>query len=214
MKDYGGVDGFAIEFVAGAELELGQAIEHVELGDAQTGQAVDLGRAFEQRRIEPATTAAAPGGHAFFRTDGGHVPARCALLLPFQLGRERAATDTGAIGLGDAQHVMQEARAHASARSGVARHTVAGGHKRIGAVIDVEQRALRALEQQVHPLLMGFVQLARNVGNHGLELFGLDHGLVVHRVELDVRRFVDPWTVGGEGRGAVDPYLGAEVDSG
>ena len=64
-----------------------------------------------------------------------------------ELGRERAAADARRVGLGDAEHVVQVARAQPRARRGRARDAVRRGDERIGAVVDVEQRALRALEQ-------------------------------------------------------------------
>ena len=64
-----------------------------------------------------------------------------------QLGRERPLADAGRVGLGDAEHVADGARAEARAGRGLAGDGVGGGDERIGAVVDVEQRALRALEQ-------------------------------------------------------------------
>ncbi|MCY1204318.1 hypothetical protein D9M72_158440 [compost metagenome] len=179
------VGGFAVEFVAGAQLELLEAVEHVQLGDAQARQAVDLRRALEQRGVEPAATAAAAGGHALFGAHGAHVVAGGARRGPVELGGERTAAHAGAVGLGDAQHVVQHARAHARTGGGVAGHAVARGDVRVGAVVDVEQRALRAFEQQVGAGLVGVVQLARHVGHHGLEQHGVAHGLVEHGVVVD-----------------------------
>ena len=55
--------------------------------------------------------------------------------------------DPGRIGLADAEHVADRARAQAGAGRRLRRHGVGRGDVRIGAVVDVEQRALRALEQ-------------------------------------------------------------------
>ena len=64
-----------------------------------------------------------------------------------ELGRERARADARGVGLGEAQHVADRARPHAGAGRRLRRHRVGRGDERIGAVVDVEQRALRALEQ-------------------------------------------------------------------
>ena len=64
-----------------------------------------------------------------------------------ELGRERAAADAGRVRLGDAEHVAQRARAQAGAGGGRARDRVRRGHERVGAVVDVEHRSLRALEE-------------------------------------------------------------------
>jgi hypothetical protein len=45
-------------------------------------------------------------------------------------------------------------------------------------VVDVEQRALRAFEQQVFAALVGVVELTRHVADHRLDLLGQFHGLV------------------------------------
>src|SRR5471030_1645450 len=51
------VQGRAADPVADAELDSLHAVEHVELGDAQSRYAVDLNRALEHRGIEPAAAA-------------------------------------------------------------------------------------------------------------------------------------------------------------
>ena len=61
-------------------------------------QAIDLGRAFEQRRIEPATAARAPGGDAFSApTVLMWQPGVPSFPTPARSGM--APTHTGAIGL-------------------------------------------------------------------------------------------------------------------
>ena len=54
-------------------------------------------------------------------------------------------------------------------RWGRAGNTVGRGHERVGTVVDVEQRALRALELQVLAFAVRFVQCARHVGHQGRE---------------------------------------------
>ena len=64
-----------------------------------------------------------------------------------QFGRERPLPDPGRIGLADPEHIADRARPHAGAGRRLRRHGVGRGDVGIGAVVDVEQRALRALEQ-------------------------------------------------------------------
>ena len=71
---------------------------------------------------------------------------------------------------------MQQARTDAGAGCGVARDAVAG-HEQVGAVVDVEQRALRTLEQQVDAGLVRLVELARDIGHHRADRLGLLHRL-------------------------------------
>src|SRR5690606_40192584 len=55
------VDALAVEHVAGAQLQLFEPVEHVELGDAQPGDAVDDDRALERSEVQPAAAALAAG---------------------------------------------------------------------------------------------------------------------------------------------------------
>ena len=65
------------------------------------------------------------------------------------LRRQRALADARGVGLHHAHHAVHAVRRNARAGAGAARGGVGGGDERIGAVINVEERALRALEQDV-----------------------------------------------------------------
>src|SRR5690606_18767142 len=92
----------AAVLVGDADLQLLHAVEHVELGDAQAGDAVDGHGALEGDDVHPAAAARAAGGGAVL----GAAVADALADLVVQLGRERAAADAGGVGLGDAQHVV------------------------------------------------------------------------------------------------------------
>ncbi len=64
-----------------------------------------------------------------------------------ELGRKRTAADARRIGLGDAQDIADRAWPKAGAGRRIGGDRIGRGHEGVGAVIDVEQRALRALEQ-------------------------------------------------------------------
>ena len=66
-----------------------------------------------------------------------------------QLGRERPGADPGDVGLGDADDPVDVAGPDAGAGARAAGHRVRRGDERIGAVVEVEERGLRALEQHV-----------------------------------------------------------------
>jgi hypothetical protein len=83
---------------------------------------------------------------------------------------------------------VQHARAHAGAGRGVAGHAVAGGDEGVGAVVDVQQRALRAFEQQVGAVQVASFSSRETSAIMGLSSFGLAHGLVVDRLELNSHR--------------------------
>src|SRR5690606_20171873 len=137
---------------AGADAHGLQAVEDVQLGQAQPGQAVDLDSATQDHGVEPAAATGTAGGGtelvAFLRQVGAHFVE--------QLGRERAGTDAGGVGLGDAEDVVQEQRAETGAGGGAASSGVGAGDVRVGAVVDVQQRALGAVE---HDVLAGATQV-------------------------------------------------------
>ena len=57
------------------------------------------------------------------------------------LAGERPGADAGQVGLGDAEHAVDPGRADAEAGAGAAGDRVGAGDERIGAVVEVEQRA-------------------------------------------------------------------------
>ncbi len=79
-------------------------------------------------------------------------------ISSMQLGRERAGADARGVGLGDAEHVADRAGADAGAGRRLPRHGVGRGDVRIGAVVDVEHGALRALEQDAVAALARVVE--------------------------------------------------------
>jgi hypothetical protein len=95
-----------------------------------------------QHRIEPAAAALAARDRAEFMA---RVAEELADLV-LQLGRERAFADAGRVGLGDAEHIA-ERPGRCRNRRRLAGNRVRRGDEGIGAVVDVEQRALRAFEQ-------------------------------------------------------------------
>ena len=105
------------------------------------------------------------------------APNSCALLAaatsprsPVVLGRERPAADARRVGLGDAEHAVDPRGADAGSRADGAGDAVRGRDVGIGAVVDVEERALGALEQHVLALAQRAVEDAPGVVDVGLEL--------------------------------------------
>src|SRR5690606_28985260 len=125
----------ATVLVGDADLELFHAVEHVELGDAQAGDAVDGHGALERDDVHPAAAARAAGGGAVL----GAAVADALADLVVQLGRERAAAHAGSVGLRYTQHVVDVLRAHAGAGQRAAHSGVGAGDVRVGAVVDVQQ---------------------------------------------------------------------------
>ena len=110
-------------------------------------------------------------------------------LFPVKFGGEWAATHPGAIGFGDAQDVVQHAGANPRTGGCIAGHTVAGGHVRVGAVVDIEQRALCTFKKQVSTFKVGFIEFTRHVSHHGFEQLSVVHGLVKNSLKLNLAVF-------------------------
>src|SRR5581483_7151509 len=83
----------------------------------------------------------------------GHGPELAAevaeplLVRAVDLGRERARPDPGDVRLRDADHPVDPGRADADPRAGAAGDRRRRGDERVRAVVDVEQRRVRALEE-------------------------------------------------------------------
>ena len=97
----------SIKLVARADLDLGQLVEHVELGEVEARVAVDEVRVADDDQVEPSAAAAPAGGDAILDADflevipSGLYTHECELVRP-----ERQPTATLA-GLG---HAHLEAR--------------------------------------------------------------------------------------------------------
>src|SRR5262249_54894571 len=140
--------------VGGADLDLVEAVEDVELGEGDPGNAGDLDRLPHHDGVEPAAATLAPG-------DDAELAAALAQALADrigELGREGAAADPRRVRLGDAEHVSDGAGTDARARCRLARHRVRRCDIRVGAVVDVEHRSLRALEKDAPASAPRFVE--------------------------------------------------------
>ena len=129
--------------VADANLERLDLVEHVEFGERYSVDAGDLDRLAHHHRIEPATAPLTTCNRA-------ELPAALADMLAdlvILLGRKGAFADPRGVGLGDAKHIIDGARPDAAADRSLGGHGVRGCDKGVGAVVNVEHRPLRALEE-------------------------------------------------------------------
>ena len=119
--------------------------QDVQLVEDDRAVGVDRDGVAQRHGVEPAHAAGAPG----------HGPELAAALrdpaagLVEQLGRERPGSHAGRVGLHDADDLVHLERADAATGAGAAGHGVGGGHEGVGAVVEVQQRALGALEEDV-----------------------------------------------------------------
>jgi len=157
--------------VARADFDFLETVEHVELGQGNpVDTAGDDGLA-HQHRVEPAAAPLAPGDCAEFRA--GLADPFADFIVQFR--REGPIADPRRVGLGNAEHEADVARATARTRGRLSRHCVGRGDIRIGAVIDIEQRALRPFEQHAAALMADLFQFAPHRPREGQHL-GRDLG--------------------------------------
>src|SRR6202021_2228598 len=114
------IDFLAVQHVAGTDLDAGETVENIELGQRQAVDAAGPHRLAHQDRIEPAAAPLAPG------VDAELLAAAADLLADrvMQFGRERTLPDPGRIGLADPEHITDRARSHAVAGRRLRRHRV------------------------------------------------------------------------------------------
>ncbi|MNS53297.1 hypothetical protein D3C72_860480 [compost metagenome] len=167
---------FAVHAVADAELNRFQTVQHVQLGDAQAGNAVQTDRTLQRRAIKPAAATRTTCDRTEFLADGGQAGAD----LVNQFRGERTRTDAGGVRLGDTQYVIQLLRAYTSTSGRGTSHAIAAGDEGVRAVIDVQQGALRTFEKNALAFLLHCVQVARHVLDHRRNSRSQCHGLIAH----------------------------------
>ncbi len=169
----GGVAGnlLAVAAVGGADLDLVEVAQHVHLGDVEVGDAVDGRRVAPDDQIEPAAAAGAAGGGAELvpLVLAGAAQARPEVAL--KLRREGAGANAGGERLEDAVDGGEARRGDAGAGEATAGGGVGAGDEGVGAEVDVEHRALGALEEHVLAIGHRAVQVGDGVGDVGAEFF-------------------------------------------
>ena len=106
-------------------------------------------------------------------------------------GGEGPLAHAGGVRLADAKHVINARGAHARAGACRAGGGVAARDERVRAVVDVEQGALRALEQHGAPVTDRRVEDERGVGDERLNARGHGQHLVGHGIGVEARLAVD-----------------------
>ena len=193
MLGHAGV-ALAIDVVGHAHLDGVEGRKHVELGHGDVGEAVDARGIVGDRAVKPAATTTATGGHAVLIALLGQRVASLGLIG--KLGGHGARTDAGDIGLHDAQHAIDVLHADAGAGNGAAGGAVGRRHVRIGAVVDVEQRRLGALKQQVLALVDHVVEQQARLGDVGAQALGHRQVLVANLVHGVGGQVVDELELG------------------
>jgi hypothetical protein len=169
--------------VLGGHRERVDAGEHVELGDCQSGEPVEPYGVAERHEVEPA---AAP------RTTSGRAELPAGLTetvahLVVELSGEGPGPHTRHVGLGDAPRVVDVLGPDACTHARRPGDRIGRRDEGIGAVVDVEQRALRALEQDEPAAVQRVPDDALGVRDEGLEPVPERAVLLGHRVQVERR---------------------------
>ena len=162
--------------------------EGVELGDRDAGEGVEADGVAKRDEVEPAAAPRPPGGGT--ELAAGLADAVAELVV--ELRRERARADTRGVGLHHAPDRVDVLGANPCADARGTRHGVRRRDERIGAVVDVEERALGALEDHQAIAVERLPDDLRGVRDVLLEPVAeravlLGHGMQVERGVLGVR---------------------------
>src|SRR5208282_4698745 len=160
--------GLAFVAVAGANLNLGLVVENVEFGHHHRIDAAEHHRVPKNDEVEPAATARPS-------CDGAKFVAARADLLRIEIGhfgREGPAANARGVRLRDADNAGDASGSDAKAGGDAAGGGVRGGDVGIGAVVDVEHRSLRALEQNGFALVERIIQQNGGVRDEPAQMRG------------------------------------------
>ncbi len=171
-----------------------ERVEHVELGHDDFGEAGQTRGMSRRYGIEPATTTRPARGGAELLAS---VTQAVAIGVE-KLGGKRSVAHACGVGLDHADHLVELAGPNAATCKRPCRRTIARGHERVTAVIQIEKRALRALEEHVAPVVEQLVHATRRVAQERPQQVSrrcdaLDHGVDVElarRIEDAKRRLL------------------------
>ena len=119
--------------------------QDVQLVEDDAADAVDVDGVAQRHGVEPADAAAPAGRRPELVAPRGDPLADRVV----QLRRVRPGADARRVGLHDPDHLGDLERADAAARAGAPGDRVGRGDERVRPVVEVEQRPLRSLEEDV-----------------------------------------------------------------
>ena len=162
--------------------------EDVKLRQGQRREAVHAYGEAERDQVEPAAAALAPRRRAVL----GPKLADARLVVALDLGREGPLPDASDVRLRHADHAVDTRRADPCAGRGGAGGRARRGDERVGAVVEVEERPLGALEEHAATVAEGAVDEERRIRDVRAEARGErlhPVGELLHLERLDA---VDP----------------------
>ena len=181
------LDLFTIGAVAKADLDLGQAGQHVELAERETREPVHSNRVAQHDKVEPAAASLASCGCAELLSYAAKVLAGRAGIFR----GEGTAPDARGVSLGDAEHVVEPGRTDASTRAGAPRERGRRRDVGVGPVVDVEQGALGSLEQGGLAGAQRAVERDAGVVDVGRQLLSPLEGALGHLALVDRRPAIE-----------------------
>src|SRR5271155_3728134 len=137
------VDLLAVQAITDTNLNFIESVEDVEFGKGQSVNAASPHALAHQYGVEPATSPRPAGDDPEFFAAFAQGPAD----LIFLLGWKRPRADPGRVRLADRARVSDGARREPRPGRRLGSDRIRRSHKRIGAVVDIEKRALGAFEQ-------------------------------------------------------------------
>ena len=175
-----------VQFVCRADFQFRHPAQHVEQHQSQRVRAAQPGGVARGHRVEPAATPRSFSDGAVFVAFSAYFLARGVVLL----GGERSAADPGVVRFDNPDHLVDVSPRHSRAGRRAHARAVAAGDEGERAVVDVQQRALRALEQHAAVGLDRVEQEGRRVGHVWRQPLGVGVILVEYLlgVEPDVGR--------------------------
>ena len=200
------VEHLAFILIAGTDPDGVEAVENIELGQCDPGQAVDPHRIFEDQRIEPPAPARPAGC-------GAELMPRLAEFLAVaiqEFGRERPASHPRDVGLRDADDFVDVPGTDAGPGAGPP--CAGGGRGDIGvrAVVHVQKGPLGTLEEYLLARLDVPVENESRIGNEpGHQLLAGETGEILVRgapvmlgywrnQEATTKAFRDGWLLTGD----------------
>ena len=175
------VDPPAVDLVGDAQLERRDAGQDVELVEHDAAHAVHGDGIPQRHGIEPADPARPAGDRPEFVAALGDAGPD----LVVQFGRVRPGPDPRRVGLHHADDLVDLERPDAAARARAAGDRVGRGHERVAAVVEVEERALRALQEDVLAARQRRLDEPGGVVEVIAEAFAPAGGLVDERFDLE-----------------------------
>src|SRR5262245_16033311 len=149
----------ALIFIGDADFNVVIAVQHVELREAEAGEAIEPGRLPYHYRIEPAAAAGATRRGPVLGANGAHT----VTYLIVKLGGEGAHANARGIGFRHPEDVIDARWRYTKARADGTDRGIRRGHKGIGAMVDVQHGTLGSFKQEVIPPQQGVAQHALGV---------------------------------------------------